>query len=353
MASNDLPTNVLVPQPRDPRLIDGERTIDLTTTPATIDPVRLDPGPPWDGEPPERLLAQATWRQAAITHARGLRAQLAAQSDEASPENRAKALELIASAERAASDEGSPRIRRWWHGTLHERVWGDLHAAEVFMVCTVTDSDSVPIVARRAVGRASEVLEATDPTLIEVKRCLAEQAPIDRREVAALLQKTYNTSDEHFAESRGFRNRLVIFALLATTATVCLLVLAIGWSGLAFAGESPQVLTGMDFILIALFGALGALMSSVPSVASTGGTRNPFSLPTYQLLMKISLGPLFAVVGMFALGSKIFDELAMPSTLTAALIWAFLFGSSQQLLLGRLADRRVDALVASSGESST
>ena len=60
------------------------------------------------------------------------------------------------------------------------------------------------------------------------------------------------------------------------------------------------------------------------------GTRNPFHLPHYQMLLKVTTGPLFAFLGIVMLQSGVIKELNPAGTLLELLVWAAIFGSTSR-----------------------
>jgi hypothetical protein len=72
--------------------------------------------------------------------------------------------------------------------------------------------------------------------------------------------------------------------------------------------------------------------------------RNPFSLPFFQLLLKLAMGPLFAIVGVLILQSGLINGLQPAKDLGGLLVWATLFGATQQSVT-RFIDKRVIGLL--------
>lgn len=165
----------------------------------------------------------------------------------------------------------------------------------------------------------------------------------DRVAVAHLARAVHGAWDERYAQSRGFRNRLIRLTLISLTALGLLVV--------AFATNAiPLPVNGAPSLvetaaLVSLFGAVGALITAVPPLAKAAGTWNPFSLPFYQLLLKLVLGPVFAIVGVMLLQSKLIPNVQFPKRLPDLLVWAVIFGAAQQAVT-RAIDSRVAGLIS-------
>jgi hypothetical protein len=178
----------------------------------------------------------------------------------------------------------------------------------------------------------------------------------ERATVAAMVRDAYIHCDEQYAATRGMRNRILM--LTAAAAAVLGLVIAAAavwqWSltptttvavngSVAKWSETPLPVGAAAFLAVALLGCLGAFLSGIRSVSRTGGTRNPYSLSWWQAWLKLPVGALTAIVGVFALQSRAFP--AVPATSwTELLMWAVAFGAAQQAIT-RFIDSRVRGLV--------
>jgi hypothetical protein len=110
-------------------------------------------------------------------------------------------------------------------------------------------------------------------------------------------------------------------------------------------GAGDQAIRGWRVVLlILLFGSVGALVTAIPPVARANGVRNPFSLPLFQLLLKLAMGPLFAIVGVLVLQDGLVKGVNQAADLRGLLVWATLFGAAQQTVT-RFIDQRVSGLL--------
>jgi hypothetical protein len=98
-----------------------------------------------------------------------------------------------------------------------------------------------------------------------------------------------------------------------------------------------------EFLLVALFGAIGAFITGLPALSRAPARRSPFRLPLYQMSLKLAVGPVFALLGLLALQSGFINQLQPFTSFNASvLLWATIFGGSQQALT-QLLDRKAGA----------
>jgi hypothetical protein len=161
----------------------------------------------------------------------------------------------------------------------------------------------------------------------------------------------FEAMDDRYAQSRGFRNRLIRISVIAFLGVVGLVVAtSMGDLNLNVRGTQP---TGWRTAgLIALFGCIGALVTAVPPLAKAQGARNPFSLPVFQCLLKLVMGPLFAFVGVLMMQAEIIGGIKPADSFTSLVVWATLFGAGQQSVT-RLIDRRISGILTSSTASGS
>jgi ABC-type Fe3+-siderophore transport system permease subunit len=103
--------------------------------------------------------------------------------------------------------------------------------------------------------------------------------------------------------------------------------------------------SGWDVWMVQLFGALGATISVVLLLIRRRPDLSPYVLVGYQALVKILLGAALSVVGLLALGAGLVSGIVYVGSQAALLLWAVLFGYSQQVgtrLLDNYADRLMD-----------
>jgi hypothetical protein len=296
-----------------------------------------------------RKLGSASWRQLVINRVARVRADLnvalKGHNDGVGAEPIRRLLE------RAECGAWQPvSLRSWWTGSSQEMAWLSLHEAEAQLARMMTGEELVAQ-AIDLLAKAPAVLGASDARVKAVAPAVAKPAevvsavPLAPAAVAHLARAVYNASDERYAQSRGFRNRLIRLTLISLGA---LGFLMIGFATNAVPLPIKGIAASSRFetaLLVSLFGFVGALITATPPLARAAGTWNPFSLPLYQLLLKVVLGPVFAIVGGMLLQARLIPNVQFPMPLSDLLVWALVFGGSQQAVT-RIIDSRIAGLVS-------
>lgn len=251
----------------------------------------------------------------------------------------AQVSDLTAVARDAAMRPASPR--RWWYGTLIERAWLALHEAEAEAVSRMTPYEAM-LWWQRATGIRPRAESAEGDSVF----------PPDAAIAAASLRVHYDQSDRLFEETRALRNRLI--CLTATGLTITGLLLGVGASGVLRinSGASSAVKGPGQFLVVALFGAIGAFISGLPALSRRPRRLSSYWTAPYQMSLKLSVGPVFALLGILILEARFLDQ-ARPfgGFGGAVLLWAVIFGSAQQLVT-RILDRKASSLAAESADSA-
>ena len=284
----------------------------------------------------------ASWRQLVIIRAARDRAELEATGQMSDP--RATPIEeLLALAETAAGRRMS--MRRWWTGSSQDLAWLSLHEAEAQSTALLSGPELIAH-ARDMLAKARNTALADDDRVKGLADALKTPPP-DPAEVMHVTRVVHGASDDGYAQSRGFRNRLIRLTLISMVA-LCLLMVAFATNAIPLTtGKHPHSSIVGIAALMSLFGAIGALISAVPQLARAPGTWNPFTLPLYQLLLKIVLGPVFAIVGLLLLKSGVFPNVGYPKTIESQMVWSAVFGATQQAVT-RVIDQRAASLTSSS-----
>jgi len=300
------------------------------------------------GDEDDATRRKAAWRQVVLSRARRSRHDLLC-AWAASPPGRdldrwgEEAAELILKARDSALHTVS--LWSWLEGCYQEQAWLSLHEAEA-QIIEVLPLEELRARADGLLGKARRALGGDDPRIWCIKSLLREDATARelRPRLAHLARATYDALDDRYAQSRGYRNRLIRLTLMALAGIVLCLV-AGTMSTLDF-GPTDQANAGAwrTVVSILLFGSIGALVTAIPPLAKANGARNPFSLPLFQLLLKLTMGPLLAIVGLLILQDKLIGRFSTPANLRGLLIWATLFGAAQQSVT-RFIDQRVTRIL--------
>lgn len=250
--------------------------------------------------------------------------------------------DLTGIAREAAERGGSPRT--WWNGTLVERAWLALHDAEAWALSRMARKDAI-LWWQVATGTR---LRAGAPGSAGGHAAF----PPDAATAAASLRAYYDKTDRLFEETRALRNRLI--CLTVTGVMITGLLLSVGALGVlrVSSGSSSAVSGAGQFLVVALFGVIGAFISGLPALS-----RRPRRLSSYwtapsQLALKLAVGPVFALLGVLTLEAGFVDQ-ARPFARFggSVLLWAVIFGSAQQLVTGLL-DRKASGLAAAASHSA-
>jgi hypothetical protein len=312
---------------------------------AALTRLRDDPVLGCGDETGEATRRKAAWRQVVLSRARRSRHDLLC-AWAASPPGRdldrcgEEAAELILKAKDSALHTVS--LWSWLEGCYQEQAWLSLHEAEA-QIIEVLPLEELRARAEGLLGKARRALGGDDPRIWYVKTLLQEDATASalRPRLAHLARATYDALDDRYAQSRGYRNRLIRLTVMALAGIVLCLVAGM-MSTLDFGLADHR--DWRTVVLLLLFGSIGALVTAIPPLAKANGARNPFSLPLFQLLLKLTMGPLFAVVGLLILGDKLIPHFHAPANLRGLLVWAILFGAAQQSVT-RFIDQRVTRIL--------
>jgi hypothetical protein len=135
-----------------------------------------------------------------------------------------------------------------------------------------------------------------------------------------------------------FRNRLILLAIIGFVITALLVAFAATKVLRIAAPNAPSIVTGIwQNLLLALFGAIGAFISGLPSLSSAARLEAPFTMAAYQLALKLATGGMFAMLGVLAIQSQFVqgeDVAPFKSFGGGLLLWGLIFGGSQQILTG-------------------
>jgi hypothetical protein len=299
---------------------------------------------------------RAAWRQVVLSRARRARHELLSAWAATPPgpgQDRwgEEPAELILKATQSALQRVSPWA--WLEGCYQEQAWLALHEADA-QIIEVLPPEELLAHADAVLAKARGALGAEDPRVKCIESLLCEGAPESklRPRLAHLARETFDTLDDKYAQSRGYRNRLIRLTSLALAGIVIGLI-AGAMSKLDFDPSGQANLRGSrTVVLIMLFGSLGALVTAIPPLAKANGVRNPFSLPFFQLLLKLAMGPLFAIVGVLILQDGLIKDLHAAGDLRDLVVWATLFGAAQQSVT-RFIDKRVTGLLGEMPEADS
>lgn len=305
----------------------------------------------------------ASWRQLVIAGAARSRAELkdALNGREHDPRalHIAQDIEVLLQRAESAANQRA-RLRFWWTGSCQDLAYLSLHEAEA-LIDGLLQGQELTAHANDLLVKAPAILKPGDRRVMAVANALRKLGvpPGNLPEPAAvahLERAIYAAKDERYAQSRGFRNRLIRLTLISL-GTLGLMLAAFATNAIPLPIKGIAAPSHIQTAaLVSLFGAVGALITAVWPLARASGSWNPFSLPFYQMLLKLALGPVFALIGVMMLASGLIPNVQFPMPLADLLIWATAFGAAQQAVT-RVLDTRVNGLVSdkpsAAGQDST
>lgn len=170
---------------------------------------------------------------------------------------------------------------------------------------------------------------------------------LPRIQAHAVAERAFTVSDAFHRSARGFRNRLLITSIIVVVVAVGLVLLQWRLPD-AHMFSVPQDATSLSrwalMMLVMVFGLLGSLVTTIPSMAKIPTVSSPFNFPLQQSLVKISLGSLTGLVGVIAIGTG--GVTSGFTSLQALIAIAIVFGAGQQAVTQFL-DNRAGKIIES------
>lgn len=271
------------------------------------------------------------------------------------------------------------RLWTWLRGTRLEGTWGHIHNADVALI-ELLNPDQLKARCPQILALADTYLKRgnppkDEPVLTAFKKWYREDSslrskgmtPFQRHQLVTILRESYERVANEYYRLRRFQG-----AVIVTTLVVLVLVGALVTVGVhapqivpmcfpdltaptidATGDVTPACPTGhstampWDVGTVALFGLLGAALvgvrlvvsRSVPSTVPMATTR------WFQALLKAATGMLTAILGLLFLRAGVVPGFTQIDTQSQILVYAIVFGASQELIT-RFVDRRSNDLLA-------
>jgi hypothetical protein len=267
----------------------------------------------------------------------------------------ARAPGLLVKYRKCLEDTSDPRLKR-----LEALCWSS-HDSPVESAGSTerAASDSTP-------GRHDEVKSA-GPSQIGVD---TQTATEERRQESSsvyntALRSTYDILDQKHSDLRNLRSGLLLGTLILSiiVMSVCA-VSAIApstiplcfrppenaaspepdWVCPSVVGDGDAEPGASDLALIALFGLLGAALSSAISVCNLPRSRETHTVAYELALFKLPLGALTAIGGILLIHGRFVPGLSQLDTQPQILAYAFVFGFAQ-IAVTRLIDRQAGDMI--------
>jgi hypothetical protein len=255
-------------------------------------------------------------------------------------------------ADAGAASQANVGIRKWWWGTEIERAWARLREVEERTVDLLPDEELLAR-ATEALAHAHVYLNDDDKRVQHLKDLQKEgisqtSTSALRSSIVDVLRASHARADQHNQEARYLRNRLLLASAFGLLVAV-LIVLVQWWLHDIPILPSPNDWRGL--LVVMLFGAVGAMITAIPTVSKIPSDYGPFNLPQQQALLKLVIGPLVAVIGLLILGAEVL-QIGTPKTWTATLLLAVVFGAGQHAVTRYVDQRASEILTQPDGSAS-
>ncbi len=254
-------------------------------------------------------------------------------------------------------------LSNWWHGTLIEASYQNMHAAkaEIVQLYNVAELRSeIP----EAVARVEGALNRNDPRLAEAHRLITQSANPDPIALRKVIEIGYAGSDQTHSRVRSFRNVIIVAALLLAAFLAAFVAYVStnpnvvplcfrpdGVTGtvlcptsLAAAGHGGP--SGNDVLAVTLLGLMGGALAAAISIRNGRGTSTPYDVPVVLALLKVPAGGLTAIAALIAIRGNFIPGLSSLDNQEQILAYALIFGYAQQLLT-RLIDKQGESVLSS------
>lgn len=273
-------------------------------------------------------------------------------------------------------------FRDWLTGESVERAWSsNLHPAEEELCWLALSKswdgrnlaeraaaalDVCEHAERHGIGNSSAGLVRLKEFRVAALGAIATEAPCDDKRVVRsyddialtmsnILRAAHRCNDDSYREVRTLRNRLMLLVVLLLISTAAIIGMQIRSADYLLVGlpegAAEAGLSAREWpLLIATFGALGGLWSTVMLWRRLPRDRSPYNLPLQQGMVKIFAGAFVAVVGLMMIDGGVFGGVVLE-TVPTVLAVALILGYSQELLTRFLDGRAKNVLNPDPGDS--
>lgn len=265
-------------------------------------------------------------------------------------------------------------------GTRLEGAWLHIHNANVAAV-ELMDSDELVAYSPQILALAEKHLKrgkppAEEPTLTAIKvwhkaRKSGETGDValaDRHALAHALKESYERVANEYHRLRRFQAAVIVGTVLVLMLVGGLIALGakspesvplcfpddsaivsqpVGAGAPACPSGSHVTPGSADVAAVALFGLLGAALVGVRLIIRPSAASSVPMATTrwFQALLKVATGMLTAILGLLFLRAGVVPGFTQVDTQSQILVYAVVFGASQELIT-RLVDQRSNHLLA-------
>jgi hypothetical protein len=291
------------------------------------------------------------WRIELRDRVEHLRARLGAPSAALDPTLKNQAEQHLDQVSALINDRQTPP--EWWSGSQVELAWTEMRLAEVAVLRAETALSDIIGSGRTTLRNAKGRLPDGDPSVSALTRELdvidpPGGGPGHGRATGAVAQRLtvdvalayFNVSNTEHRLQRQLRNVLRLLVVVLGLLALVLAVLGISADPLPGLVTVPEGLktTGRAMAAALGLGAMGALFSAIPSLATSPANATTYNPGAEQAVLKIVVGAWSGLVGLVAVTAGA----ATPSsalTLAGFAVLCVGFGATQEALT-RFADRK-------------
>lgn len=246
----------------------------------------------------------------------------------------------------------------WWTGSALTESWEAIHNAELSLIA-VESEGAVQTAQPRILAWVQSAMDNGNRRSYNekaLKRQLGERAKFDRGATLRALADVIDANRKRYANLRAFRNTLILVTVLLS-----LLVAGIaGWHALnpnflslcSFGDESVcpagSEAQRVDVALVAIVGALGGFLALAFGLAQAETAPSRYDPKAWQAFLKPVTGAATAVAGVLLLQAGFLVEPREESSPSIILVYALIFGLSQQLLT-HVVDKRAQSIIDPDG----
>ncbi len=242
------------------------------------------------------------------------------------------------------------RPKAWWTGSAITEAWEGVHHAELALIGIERKRSVEAILARLLAWIHSAIEEPERRELHEksLKEQIGDPAKFDRTRVRQAFVDVIVANRERYANLRTFRNILIL-----VTGLLGLLVVGVAvWHAAnpAFLTLCPAgarvCLTSpprTEVAIVALLGAIGGSLGLAFGLTEADTAPSRYDPKAWQAFLKPVTGAVTGILGVMLIQAGFLVQPA-GNTSYALLVYAVLFGFSQQLLT-RTVDKQANALM--------
>jgi hypothetical protein len=323
-----------------------------------------------------------TWREqvlARATEIEGLSSWL--RQDNAGPD-KSPIVDAINMHLRAARD--STRGRRILSGAAREGSIANLDAADTLLLNLAPDAYIRSLLPKLLIFAVTH-LPSNDPRRIKLENISKQAAKRSKHEltrdeigsiISAYIAAT-SARDREFARVRSFRNVIYLSTVCLALGAVAVAIIAAVYPSilppLCFNPDNKVVCptasasvqendldaavtlaaSRWDYLVVEIGGLMAGAVAAAASMRFMRGLSSPYGIPEGLTFLKLPMGALSAVVGLYVVQAQLLIGLSVPSSSSQILAYALVLGFGQQVLTRPIDELGSEVVAEGNVESSS